>query len=988
MKNSLLSLVLPLIFIACQNAEKSGHAPMPKAGAPQPADKGAGYVDIPNKIIGASRQLTFVGPRSGEGYFSADGGKMIFQSERSIGNPFYQMYVLDLASGETTRVSPGDGKTTCGWIHPSGKKVMWSSTHLDPEVKKKTAAEYENRKKAVKARYSWNYDETYDIFESDLAGKNVKRLTKEKGYDAEGSYSPDGRWIAFASNREAYSQKLSAEDAKMFAQDPSYMMDIYIMKADGSQVKRLTDAKGYDGGPFFSPDGKKITWRRFAPNGATAEIYTMNVDGSDQRQITRLGSMSWAPFYHPSGDYIIFATSVLGYSNFELFIVDSEGRHQPVRVTFDDGFDGLATFSPDGHQMSWTHRNEKGESQILLAGWDDLAARAALGLPARGLQPQGFSPEIRKADAERIVRFLASEEMAGRRTGGPEEKIYDAQIVDLLKSFGLEGGAPGGGFLQEFSFTSRVTKGPDNKLKFVGAFQKDLAVDKDFEPLSFSAQGEQREAPVVFAGYGIRAPANDKQPAYDSYKDLDLKGKWALVLDDVPDDASMALRQQLSPYARVQHKITVARAEGAAGVIIVSPDDFKTAGPLKGTRFEGVLAETSVLAFRAGGLWVKDLFKGAGRDFADLHKQLKTGAFVPGFQLQSIYAGGKADVIHEKSSGYNIVAKLPGRAKVQDPSSKRLAILLGAHGDHLGRGEMGASLAKTDERGKPHYGADDNASGVAAVLEIAHALAEKSRKDGKFAQDVYFAIWSGEEIGLLGSAAFVKEWEAKKGDFNKTFTAGLNFDMVGRLKDRLFVQGTGSGSLWAPMAEEMALRTGLPMVLQEDPYVPSDAMTFYVAKIPSIMFFTGSHPEYHTPRDTADLINFEGLVRVADLGARWAVALAETPVAAMKYVQVAGDSRSRLGEGRSFRVYLGTIPDYAQEGVKGVQLSGVGKDSPAEKAGLRAKDVIVHFAGTKIENIYDYVYALQAVKPNVEVPLTVRRGDKDVELKVTPLLKE
>lgn len=985
MKNSLLLALFTVIFIACQNAEKSGVVrgtpeSLPRPAAPTVAEKGAGFIDVPNKIIGAARQLTFIGPRSGEGYFSRDGKKMIFQSERSPGNPFYQMYVLDLVSGKTTRVSPGQGKTTCGWIHPSGKKVMWSSTHLDADIKKKTNEEYENRKKAVKARYSWNYDETYDIFESDLTGKNVKRLTKEKGYDAEGSYSPDGQWIAFASNRAAYSQKLSDEDAKMFAQDPSYMMDIYLMKSDGSQVKQLTNVKGYDGGPFFSPDGTHITWRRFAPNGATAEIYTMNLDGSDQRQITRLGSMSWAPFYHPSGEYIIFATSVLGYSNFELFIVDADGRHQPVRVTFDDGFDGLATFTPDGTQISWTHRNEKGESQILLADWDAAAARRALNLPPRPLRPSGFSSRIRKADAERIVRFLASEEMGGRRTGGAEEKVYDAQIAELFESFGLKGGAPDGGFLQEFSFTSQVKKGPGNKLKFVGAFQKELALDKDFEPVSFSAQGEQHEAPVVFAGYGIRAPANDKQPAYDSYRDLDLKGKWALILDDVPDDASMALRQQLSPYARVQHKITVARTEGAVGVIIVSPDDFKTAGPLRGTRFEGVLAETSVLAFRAGGPWVKDLFKASGKNFAELHQQLKTGTQVPGFQLQSLYAAAKADLVHEKSHGYNIIARLPGR-------NPKLAVLIGAHGDHLGRGEMGASLAKADERGKPHFGADDNASGVAAVLEIAADLAQTSGKEGKFGQDIYFAVWSGEEIGLLGSAAFVKAWEAKRGPFNKSFSAGLNFDMVGRLRDRLFVQGTGSGDLWAPMAEEMTLRTGLPMVLQEDPYVPSDAMTFYVAKIPSIMFFTGSHPEYHTPRDTADLINYDGLVRVAELGARWARALAETPAAAMKYVEVKGDSRSRM-EGRSFRVYLGTIPDYAQEGVKGVRLSGVSKDSPAEKAGLQAKDVIVHFAGTKIENIYDYVYALQAVKPNVEVALTVRRGDKDVELKITPLLKE
>jgi len=277
-----------------------------------------------------AKQITFVGPRSGEGYFSVDGKKMIFQSERENGNPFYQMYVLDLKTGQTNRVSTGQGKTTCGWIHPSQKKVMWSSTHLDKDIKSKVASEYAERTKPIKSRYSWSFDNEFDIFESDLNGKNVKRLTTAKGYDAEGSYSPDGNWIAFASNRSAFTDVLKGEDKKYFDRDPSYAMDIYIMKSDGSEVKRLTTAMGYDGGPFFSFDGKKITWRHFSPDGSKAEIFTMNTDGSDQQQITKLGSMSWAPFYHPSGDYLIFGSSVLGFANFELFIVDAKGKQNLV----------------------------------------------------------------------------------------------------------------------------------------------------------------------------------------------------------------------------------------------------------------------------------------------------------------------------------------------------------------------------------------------------------------------------------------------------------------------------------------------------------------------------------------------------------------------------------------------------------------------------------------------------------------------------------
>lgn len=939
----------------------------------------AGFVSEPNTIITDSRQITFTGPRSGEGYFSKDGTKMIFQSEREPGNPFYQMYLLDLASGKTTRLSPGEGKTTCGWIHPSGKKVMWSSTHLDGKSREKAKEEYESRLKPVKSRYSWSYDESFDIFESDLNGKNVKRLTKERGYDAEGSYSPDGQWIAFASNRAGYTDKLSAEDAKIFAQDPSYMMDIYIMKSDGTQVKRLTATRGYDGGPFFSADGKKITWRRFTPDGSKAEVYTMNVDGTDQKQITRLGSMSWAPYFHPSGDYLIFTSSVLGYANFELFIVDAEGKKDPVRVTFEDGFDGLAAFTPDGNGLSWTHRNEKGDSQIYLAKWDDIQARKLLGLPPRAPGPEGLSPEITEPDLRRLVQWMASEAMAGRKAGSPEEKTLTEKSAELFKSFGLVGGAPDGTFFHRFTFTSNVKLGEGNKLEFVGGVAKDAAIGTDAEPYSFSAVGEFKEAPIVFAGFGLKAPATDRLPAYDSYRDLDVNGKWALVLKDLPEGLSPERRQHLNLYARLQHKVTVAREAGALGVLIV--DGLEPLKPIPGRsiRFDGSLSETSLPVWRLGGAYLKDLFKKAGQDLAKVQKDLNAGEMIS-FAIPSVYLRGKVDLVHETSTATNVIARLKGSR------SSSGTVLVGAHGDHLGRGEMGSSLAKTGEQGQIHFGADDNASGVAAVLEIAHDLASQ-RKKNPLVKDVVFAVWSAEEIGVLGSKAFVRDWEKTKGAFKKTFVASLNLDMVGRLRDRLQVQGSGSGDHWGRLGEEMALRAGLPLVLTEDPYLPTDAMSFYLAGIPSISFFTGSHSEYHSPRDTAETLNYPGLVRVAGLVEGTVRLLADSPVRMVNYREVKGNAGSKL-EGRSFRIYLGTIPDYSQEGVTGVRISGVSKDSPAQKAGLREKDIITEFAGTKVENIYDYVYALQAAKPDAETPIRVRRDGKDVELKIVPKLKE
>ena len=241
-----------------------------------------------NQWLANVRQLTFAGRRAGEGYFSADGSQLVFQSERESGNPFFQIYLLDRETGDTVRVSPGHGKTTCAWIHPGGDRILFASTHNDPHAAKKQQEELARRQAGTERRYSWDYDPHFDLYAYDVVSKQYRQLTNAEGYDAEGSYSPGGKLIAFASNRRAYTDEMRPSEREAFQLDPAIMNDIYIMKADGSNVVRLTETLGYDGGPFFSPDGKRICWRRFAENGATAEIMTMNIDGSDKRQLTKL----------------------------------------------------------------------------------------------------------------------------------------------------------------------------------------------------------------------------------------------------------------------------------------------------------------------------------------------------------------------------------------------------------------------------------------------------------------------------------------------------------------------------------------------------------------------------------------------------------------------------------------------------------------------------------------------------------------------------
>ncbi len=336
------------------------------------------------------RRLTVEGRRAGEGYWSPDGKRLVFQSEREPGNPFYQIYALDLATGDTKRISPGYGKTTCSFFRPGTDEILFASTHHDPKSKQLQQEELDFRASGKQRRYSWDYDTEFEIYSYAEKSGKYTRLTNAKGYDAEGSASPDGQWVVFTSMRDAYNRTLSAAEQKQLEVDPSYFGEIYIMRADGSGQKRLTNVPGYDGGPFFSPDGKRIIWRRFDVTGLIANVFTMNPDGTDVRQITDFGAMSWAPYIHPSGQYILFASNKLGFENFEVYMVDIDGKKEPVRITYADGFDGLPVPSPDGRQLAWTTTRGGGsDGQIFLAQWNHEKALEALrAAPDRGVRPR------------------------------------------------------------------------------------------------------------------------------------------------------------------------------------------------------------------------------------------------------------------------------------------------------------------------------------------------------------------------------------------------------------------------------------------------------------------------------------------------------------------------------------------------------------------------------------------------------------------------
>lgn len=954
------------------------------------------------RLLSHIRQLTFAGRRAGEGYFSQDGSLLIFQSEREPGNPFFQIYLMNLETGDTRRVSPGYGKTTCGWLHPNGGKVLFASTHHDPNARAKQKEELELRASGKARRYSWDFDDYFDIFEADLYGGHLKNLTNTPGYDAEASWSPDGRLIVFAANRHAYSEELPARDQAIFEHDKSSMVDLYLMNAGGTQVRRLTQVKGYDGGPFFSPDGKRICWRRFSQDGTTAEIFTMNADGTDEKQLTHLGAMSWAPYFHPSGDYLIFATNLHGLGNFELYLVDAEGKSEPVRVTYAGGFDSLPVFSPDGGRLSWTSSRAAGEQpQIFIADWNDAEAHRLLGLEVKGnplpraapvsppppLDLRQMGPEISANDLRLHITHLASDVMEGRLTGTEGEQRATDYVASVFQSLGLEPAGDNGTFFQHFEFTAGVSLSPENRLtlrKDGVPSRQDYAVDKDWRPLAFSQTGVFDPGGIVFAGYGIVAPATDEYDKYDAFAHLDVADQWVLVFRYLPEGISPEWRQHLTHHASLRYKVMVARDRGARGLLVVSGPNSQVKDELVKLSFDASLAGTSIAAMSVSDDLAEQLLKPSGKSLKELQAALDTGEAMMGFQIPGLTLEVAIDIQQEERMGRNVLARLNAAE-----NAGRTAIVIGAHVDHLGRGSGPGSLARGNEADRIHYGADDNASGVAGVLEIAQYLAaQKAKGELPIRRNVLFALWSGEELGLLGSSYFTRTFGGK-GTEPSTLTPGiaayLNLDMIGRLDKTLILQGVGSSSTWPWEIERRNVPVGLPIVTENDSYLPTDATSFYLKGVPILSAFTGAHEDYHTPGDTADKINYAGAEKITRLMAFMTRSLAtreDTPDYLV--MERPGSSIGRV----NLRAYLGTIPDYAQGDVAGVKLAGVAKGGPADRAGVQGGDIIVELAGQKIENIYDYTYAMAALKIGVPVEMVVTREDQRLTLTVTPGSRE
>ncbi len=608
-----------------------------------------------------------------------------------------------------------------------------------------------------------------------------------------------------------------------------------------------------------------------------------------------------------------------------------------------------------------------------VAAWLLVGCSAAIGGGDGAIRSAPAPAPLSAVAIERHIELLADDALEGREAGTAGDERAIEYIVDALRAAGLDAVER-----QSFEFVAGARLGSPNALSIGG---REVA-PASFRPLAFSASA-RGTWPAVFVGYGISAP----ELGHDDYAGTEARGKIAVALATSPDGSNPHGR--FAPHAGARSRALEAASNGAAGLLLIyeaeREGDESDAGPLP--RFSGsnvsrdvgipVVAVTAMAASELLGI-----DSAAARERLDEHERLSRNLWT------SVSLTVSIDL--ERRTSSNVLGWLRARhhAAVDE------VVIVGAHHDHLGRGISGAM--RRNRVGEVHNGADDNASGVAGIIELARALAPRA---ATLRRHVLFMTLGAEEWGLLGSKHFADHplLRVPAGDGRAETPvdaiAMINMDMVGRMReDRLLASGLATSTAW-PELLDRALADGshdIDVAKESDREIlgSSDHTSFYQMGMPVVFFFTGGHEQYHTPdddlyRELEDgtrerLVNVDGLSRILAYIADVIVAVANR------------DERLPLVEGieltprMSFRVVLRLMPDYGAD-VEGMRVASVSDGGPAAAAGMAAGDVIVRFGDIAVRSVRDYMVGLQQASPGEPVSVEIERDGERQVLSVTPL---
>jgi Peptidase family M28/PDZ domain/PA domain len=554
------------------------------------------------------------------------------------------------------------------------------------------------------------------------------------------------------------------------------------------------------------------------------------------------------------------------------------------------------------------------------------------------------------------IKYLSSDSLKGRLTGSTGDSLAAEYIRKELLSYGLVPLAGDG--MQRYNVTKRVVAGNNNSLLING---KSFTPEKDFTPMAFSSNGSL-DAEVVFAGYGFNISGDSLK--WNDYNDLQVKGKWVLVLraDPEPDNS----KSPYIPFSGDRDKALLAKDMGAAGVLLVSGPASDQQDAFEQLNNEGYSVDIPVLRIKRE---VADIILSKSKKTIEaLEKSINSSRKPYGFGTK-VTVNASAEIIRETANTRNVVMLLPG----EDENLKNEYLIIGAHFDHLGMGGPGSSSRAPDTVGI-HHGADDNASGVAMMLELAGKFALTS---GSHKRSIIFISFSGEEEGLLGSKHFTDQPGV---DLSKV-DAMINLDMVGRLNDTSMLQISGVGT--AAGLKELVLSKSdtshIKVKLSDEGYGPSDHSSFYFKNIPVLFYFTGAHLDYHTPSDTWDKINFPGMVAVSSdvFNVAREIANSKDRLQFREAGPKTEPVRYRRGKGAS----LGIMPDFAGVVKNGLRADAVTPGKPAALGGMKKGDIITAINGKTVNNIQDYMSRMSQLKHGQTISVEIlRNGKKEVLL--------
>jgi hypothetical protein len=551
---------------------------------------------------------------------------------------------------------------------------------------------------------------------------------------------------------------------------------------------------------------------------------------------------------------------------------------------------------------------------------------------------------------------MSSDELKGRYPGTEEDEILSSYITSQYKQAGLILFEKHG--LQSFDIVTDIVAGPSNR--FVSGDQN-FELDLDFRPLSFSHSAEV-DAGLLFCGYGYQV--DEEELRWDDYGSVDVKDKWVMILRGVPgsqDGTSPYLN-----YSEDRSKALLASDQGAAGVILVSGNALDPEDAL--IELSGKQHPLSIPVVHLTRTAADRILLAAGKDsIAVLERKLSEELLPLSFDAETMLSIA-VDLQPKKMETSNTIATLKG----SDPSLRNEYVVIGAHHDHLGMGGEGTS-SRAPDTVAVHYGADDNASGVAGVIEISEFMVSRSP-----ARSMLFTTFGAEEMGLVGSKYFTENPPIDLSDVQVM----INLDMIGRLNEQrqLQIGGIGTSPAFQSLLDSINQAYQFSMKYSNEGFGPSDHAAFYAEDIPVLFVSTGAHPDYHTPLDQVGAINLEGAAEVIQYISEVAEALANKKERLA--FQEAGPKVRGSSRGRRGGITLGLMPDVTYDGNDGMPVMFVTEGKPAAVGGIQKGDAIVAIEGLSVGNVYDYMSRLGSLKEGMDIVVSVRRGDDLVDLVV------